>query len=227
MARGGGIVVLASPPRSGATVAYRAVLERAARIGGSILSLESPLQAPLDGVAQLELERSSRARLSELIRPAPDWLGIDAPPSPALSALAVDAAHAGSTAILTVPAPSTQAALLRLEATGLPASLLRERVACALARRVVPRICPSCRVTRQPNPSPSQRCDDDPASLSDLRPWTGIGCPACADQGTRGRLALAELTVPSGPCGPTLAEQARDLLRAGEVTLEAVGDLIS
>jgi hypothetical protein len=64
--------------------------------------------------------------------------------------------------------------------------------------------------------------------------WVGLGCPACADQGTQGAIALAELVRPTGdacevvplPGSNGLAARARELVRDGDTLLEAVADLV-
>jgi type II secretory ATPase GspE/PulE/Tfp pilus assembly ATPase PilB-like protein len=208
-----GMVVIAG---SGAPGPYRALLARAARLGGSVLSLEARPGPPLPGVTQVDAAGLPAGSLRRLERPRPDWLGLSGPMQPEALALAADLALRGTGVIITVRAPDAASALLRLELAGIPRSVLEASVGLVLARRVLDRLCPHCRVERD-------------ASLG----WVGLGCAACADLGTRGRLFVAEALQPRPggvltplPGSARLAERARSLLRAGEVTLQAVSDLL-
>ncbi len=230
LTRGTGIVVVAAPRRGGKTEAYYAVLERATRIGGAVVSLERRPRRALVGVTQLDavdvIDREA------LLHPVPDWLGVDDGADASVRLLA-DVALAGGAAVVTVAAPDARTALLRLELAGLPRELARTHVRAVLARRVVPRICPRCRFACQQAKAPTRRLRLDPSALERLPRWVGLGCPACADQGTDGVLAIAELARP-GPDGALvpladsipLARRALDLAREGDAPLDSVADLV-
>lgn len=213
-ARAGGIIVVAGPPRGGKTAAYYAILERATRLGGAVLSLERRSRRALAGVTQLDLEHALTNRQA-MLHPAPDWLGVDGDVDDAIR-LVADAALSGRAVVVTVTAPDARSALLRLALAGLPTPLLTSCVRVVLARRVVPRVCPRCRMARTTGS------------------WVGLGCPACADQGTQGAIALAELVRPTGdacevvplPGSNGLAARALELVRDGDTLLEAVADLV-
>lgn len=221
IARADGIIVVAGPPRGGKTAAYYAILERATRLGGAVLSLERRPRRALAGVTQLELDQALAQR-EAMLHPAPDWLGIDGSIDGALR-LVADAALSGRAVVVTVTAPDARSALLRLVLAGLPVELARSHVRVVLARRVVPRICPRCRMARA-----------TAAPAPERRSWVGLGCPACADQGTQGVIPLAELVRPAGngcevvplPGSNGLAARALELVRQGDTLLEAVADLV-
>ncbi|MCO5165205.1 MAG: Flp pilus assembly complex ATPase component TadA [Planctomycetes bacterium] len=231
LARGTGIIVVAGPRRGGKTEAYHAVLERATRIGGAVVSVERRPRRDLPGVTLLELDQAAALR-DALLHPVPDWLGVDDGADEA-ARLITDVALAGGAAVVTVTAPDARTALLRLELAGIPAELARTHVRAVLARRVVPLICPRCRVACQQAKAPTRRLRLDPALLERLPRWVGLGCPACADQGTRGVLALAELVRP-GPEGlvpvadsAPLVARALELVRQGDAPVEALADLLA
>jgi type IV pilus assembly protein PilB len=219
-AAGRGIVVVAGHSRADQTSAYHALLERAVRLGGDVISLEGRLGRLIPGTTQLDLERLESTSLDALLHPLPDWLGVDAPLDPATLRVVVDVALRGSAVVLTVPAPDGERALLRLELAGIPRRLLEVSVSGVLARRVLPQVCPHCRFARPPKtPGGPARC-------------VGLGCAACADQGTSGPLPLAELVRPKGagvepvPETSTLAERVRIRVEAGDVQPELVSDLL-
>lgn len=230
LARGTGIVVLAAPRRGGKTEAYYAVLERATRIGGAVVSLERRPRRALLGVTQLDAV--DVVDPEALLHPVPDWLGVDDAADDAVRLL-VDVALAGGAVVVTVTAPDARTALQRLHLAGLTPELARTHVRAVLARRVVPRICPRCRIACQQIKAPTRRLRLDPVALERLPRWAGLGCPACADQGTDGVLALAEL-VRLGPAGQLvpladstpLARRALELATAGDAPLEALADLL-
>lgn len=208
-----GVLLVAGPRRTGA---YHAILERAVRLGGGVTSLERRIGRVVSGATQLDLEPLEDARaLSRLLHPLPDWLGVDGSLDPDVLRLAVDVALRGKGVILTVPAPDGESALLRLELAGIPRRLLEVYVTGVLARRLVPRVCPHCRVARGE------------------AGFIGLGCAACADQGTIEPLPLAEIVrpAPGGGVSPLagtslLVSRALDLVRSGDVQREAVSDLL-
>ncbi|MBX3466853.1 MAG: hypothetical protein KF878_08140 [Planctomycetes bacterium] len=231
LAHGAGIVVIAGPRRGGKTEAYHAVLERATRIGGAVVSLERRPRRDLPGITLLDLDEAAPHR-DALLHPAPDWLGVDDGADDALR-LITDVALAGGAAVVTVTAPDARSALLRLQLAGLPAELARTHVRAVLARRVVPLICPRCRIACQQTKAPTRRLRLDPALLERLPRWVGLGCPACADQGAQGVLALAELMRPGpdgqlspAPGSTPLAARALELVRQGDTPVDAVADLL-
>lgn len=217
-----GIVVLAAPRASERSEAYLACLERAVRLGGSVVSLERAVRRVIPGTTQLDLDPALVGRLDAVLHPVPDWLGLDGVLDRHTLRLAVDVALSGGAVLLTLPAPDGARALDRLTLEGLPPGLVRGGVRAVLARRVVPRSCPHCRVEREVRTG-----GPEPLRTS----WIGLGCAACADQGTEGTLPLAELLEPdpSGlvPCAGTrrLTDLGADLVARGEVRVEALGDL--
>ncbi|MDC3379383.1 ATPase, T2SS/T4P/T4SS family, partial [Planctomycetota bacterium] len=232
LAQGRGMFVVAAPRGGGKTGAYYAILDRAVRLGESVLSLERQVKRFVPGTTQLELDPNT-APIDSLLKPVPDWLGVDGPQSSATARLAADVVLAGRTVVLTVAAPDACSALLRLEMAGLPPQLSQRHVRAVLARRVVARNCSSCRVAREPHASSLARLGLPREILDELAPQIGIGCPACAETGRMGTVALAELVRP-GPDGALapfpgatpLAERARELVRAGDIPLEAVSDCL-
>ncbi len=219
LAEGRGLFVLASPRRGGKTTAYEAVLERARRLGGAVLSLERRGRRALTGVTQVELDGDEPLDLEALRHPPPDWLGVD-DGLEAAGRLAIDVALGGGAAVVTVTAPDAGSALTRLELAGIPRGLLSRHVRAVVARRVVPRNCPRCRFAL-------------PRRGEGESSWIGIGCPACGDSGTAGVIALAELARPGPEGAPQqlagsapLAVRARDLLATGEISRLAVADLV-
>lgn len=218
LAEGRGLFVIAAPRRGGKSTAYEAVLERARRLGGAVLSLERRGRRALAGVTQVELDGDDPLDLEALRHPPPDWLGVDDGLEVG-ARLAIDVALGGGAAVLTVTAPDAGSALTRLELAGIPRGLLARHVRAVVARRVVARNCPRCRFAL-PGPAEAESS------------WIGIGCPACGDAGTAGVVALAELARPGPEGAPRqlagsapLAARARDLLATGEVSRSAVADL--
>jgi len=237
LATGRGLLVVAGPSAGGGSLGYQAVLQRAVRLGGAVVSLEGRVGRFLPGATQLELTPDLGPGLGALLRPPPDWLGVDAGAGAALGGeallLAVDVALGGGCAVVTVTAPDARRALLRLEAAGLPRALLDSLVRAVVARRVAPRNCPRCRVRREPDPAALRALGLDPALGPELAPWVGLGCADCAEVGSSGEVPLAELCRPEAgelrhlAGSEPIAELARRLVREGDVPLEAAADLLA
>ena len=193
-----GLFVLGAPRAAERSAAYHAVLGRALRQGGAVVSLEREVRRTL---AATQLQVSEGAGLRGLLEPRPDWVGLDGVlDGPALE-VALDVVLSGGAAVVTVPAWDAPTALARLEQGGVPRALLDAALAGVLVRRRVATLCPRCRFERSPGD------------------WIGLGCLACAEQGFAATLPVAELALPGGRRAP--GERIRPRLSS----LVAAGDL--
>jgi type II secretory ATPase GspE/PulE/Tfp pilus assembly ATPase PilB-like protein len=206
LATGRGLLVIGAPQAHERSRAYHATLERAARLGGAVVSLERRVRRVLP-VTQLQV--THEADLEGICSPRPDWLAIDGVLTPHSLRLALDCALAGKAAVVTVPAVDARTALGRLEFEGVPPALLQSTVSAVLVRRVLSELCPHCRF----------RVEEGNDAL-----WVGLGCVACAEQGVRGELPVAELVRPTARGlahvrgSESLAERCRRLVAEGAVT---------
>ncbi|HBP18238.1 MAG TPA: hypothetical protein DEA08_10650 [Planctomycetes bacterium] len=172
-----GLFVLGAPRAAERSAAYHAILGRALRQGGAVVSLEREVRRTL---AATQLQVSAGEDLRGLLEPRPDWVGVDGLLDPAALEVALDMVLGGGAAVVTVPAWDAPTALARLELAGVPRTLLDATLAGVLVRRRVATLCPRCRFERGPGD------------------WIGLGCLACAEQGFAATLPVAELALAGG-----------------------------
>ncbi|MGE0709198.1 MAG: hypothetical protein AB7N76_19780 [Planctomycetota bacterium] len=215
LAAGRGLIVIGAPRAHERTEAYHAVLARALRLGGAVVSVERRVRRLLPAT-QIQVSAALEpGALDALLDPRPDWLGIDGLGLDGVLGrealrLGLDAVLAGGAAVVTVPALDAETALARLELDGAPRALLARAVSVVLVRRAVARACPHCRFP-----------------LDEGR-WVGLGCAACAEQGRGEPIPLAELARVDErghafPCAGSepLPQRLERLAREGAVARDA------
>jgi type II secretory ATPase GspE/PulE/Tfp pilus assembly ATPase PilB-like protein len=109
--------------------------------------------------------------------------------------MAFRAAQTGHLLLSTLHTNDAVGSVTRLLDLRVDANLLTSCLLGVLSQRLVREICPACRVEyAPPERLLSEFFDAPPAGM---RWYRGKGCPACNMTGYRGRMAVAELWVPS------------------------------
>lgn len=186
-----GAILVCGPAGSGkTTTAYAALREVMAASGGgrSIVSLEDPVEAVVEGVAQAPVNERAGfdfpRGLRSLMRQDPEVILVGEIRDRVTAEIAFQAALTGQLLLTTFHAGSAAGALGRLADMGIAPYVLRGGVLAVVAQRLARRLC-DCGVE-----------SDDPAARLGLDVETfrvPVGCPACRGTGYRGRLPLAEM----------------------------------
>lgn len=195
--RGGfGLVLVTAPVYNGARSTAYSIMSFLVHAQRDVVSLETPVQWPHEGVRQLEVpdEPGGMTRaLRSAIAIHPDALLLSSLPDPA-SAQLVGQIASSLLVVAVLPAPSAAHALASLQAMGVPAATLAAALSAALCQRLVRRICTIC---REPAPAPAAQTlalhGLTPEETAGLRFFRGRGCPTCNRVGYRGRRAIFEV----------------------------------
>ena len=233
-----GMILVTGPTGSGKTVSLYACLNELNRPGVNIASAEDPVEIPVTGINQVNIDERTgltfAVALRAFMRQDPDILMVGEIRDFETADIAVKAAQTGHLLLSTLHTRSAPASLERLRQLGLPAFNVAGSVLLIVAQRLVRRLC-SCKTVDTETGdaalsaagfSATELASRDAGAWQLYRP---TGCPKCHQTGYKGRLGLFEV-LPISPAmqqiilanGSTrdMAEQARregltDLRRAG------------
>jgi type IV pilus assembly protein PilB len=240
LAHPSGAIVVCGPTGSGKTTTLYAALRELNNGARSIVTIEDPVEANLDSVAQIEINTKAGltfARgLRTILRADPDVILVGEVRDLETAEIAMRAAMTGHMVLTTMHAEDTAAALVQLCQLGLQATIVSSAVRCIVAQRLLRRPCPRCGSGDTVPIEIVERAGLD-ARTSYPRPR---GCSHCDMTGYAGRVAAYEvLSVDRvrdlvGQPSVTIARAARDagirslrehalaLCSAGETTLDEV-----
>ncbi len=219
--RSAGLIVVAGPTGSGKTTTLYAAIDRLRSTERAILTVEDPVEVELEGVTQVpvddEVGCTFAAVLRAMLRQDPDVLMVGEMRDAESARIACRAALTGHLVLTSVHATEAGDVATRLIDMGVAPYLVETTVSLVVAQRLLRRLCPHCRRSREPLPVesalfgaaglPPPRATADP-----------VGCDACDGLGYRGRLGVFEFLArtPGGAVErtPKAGLAAAGLLRA-------------
>lgn len=219
LAESEGLTLLVGPTGSGKSTTLQRFLFREAEKGAKILSVEDPVERVIPGMHQLEVAKppglTIAGALKAFLRQSPDFIFIGEIRDRETAALVLQAARSGHRILSTLHARDHRGVSRRFADFGFAATELERVNPLVVHQRLVPRLCPACRLWRA-------------FPQGDLHPQPGRaavprGCPAC-HHGYSGRLLLASISRLSeaGMPGSDYRETALRFLADGEASLESV-----
>ena len=190
-----GVLLIVGPAGSGkTTTAYSCLREIVShdKWQRNIVSMEDPVEAIVEGIAQSEVSESVgfdlTSGLRSLVRQDPDVIFVGEIRDPSTANIAFQAALTGQLVITTFHASDTATAISRLTDMGIPPYVLRSAIQAVVAQQLVRRLC-SC-ATR-----PKSDASEAESQLGlDVDSWhLPRGCSKCQQTGYHGRQVVAEV----------------------------------
>jgi type II secretory ATPase GspE/PulE/Tfp pilus assembly ATPase PilB-like protein len=218
-----GALVIAGPAGSGKTTTAYAALRAVIEFSGgqrSVASLEDPVEAVIEGVAQSQVAEAAGfdllTALRSLVRQDPEVIFLGEIRDAEAAGVALQAALTGQLVITTFHATDAAVALSRLGEMGIPPYAIRTGVRTVIALRLLRRLC------RCAEPGDDQTAGDARVAGLELaapgmrRP---VGCEACRRTGYAGRVAVAEALEVGSPAvaDAVLNRRDADTLRSAAV----------
>lgn len=189
-----GAILATGPAGSGKTTTLYACLREIAATSGagrSLVSLEDPIEVPLPGVAQAQVNAGVGFDLATglrfLMRQDPEVILVGEIRDRSTAEAAFQATLTGHLLLSTLHAGSAAEAISRLSDIGIEPYVLRSGVLAILSQRLVRRLC-DCAVWSD---VPEARL-----GLPVERARLPVGCPVCGGTGYQGRLLLVEMLTP-------------------------------
>jgi type II secretory ATPase GspE/PulE/Tfp pilus assembly ATPase PilB-like protein len=204
-----GAIVLSGPAGSGKTTTiYACLRELTARSGGerSLVSMEDPIEAVVEGVAQAQVNPAAgltlESGLKSLLRQDPEVIAIGEIRDKSTAEIALEAALTGHLILTTIHAGSACEAIGRLLDMGIEPYVVRSGLRAVVAQRLVRRLCECAQRASRP---------EDLLGLPVRRALLQGRCEACRGTGYSGRTVLAEMLFPEDD------ELARAVLERSDV----------
>lgn len=210
--QGWGVIVTSGPTGSGKTTTLYAALQEVASPGCKTFALEDPVERYFPWVIPVQnpSETSFSQTLRQLMQSDPDILMIGELRDPETVDLALQIALTGHLVLTQLHAESAVKALLRLIDTSDSVYTVTESVKLVLNQRLVRRLCPACK-TWEPLSAEQQVTFAPFITRWQIAPTQSLpqakGCPACAQQGYRGRLQITEALPMTGALRQLLHQQ--------------------
>ncbi|WP_410754634.1 type II secretion system protein GspE [Erwinia psidii] len=186
-----GLILVTGPTGSGKTFTLYSGLSFLNQPGRNVCSVEDPIEIPLDGVNQTQIQPKTALDfnrvLRALLRQDPDVIMIGEIRDAETAEIAIKAAQTGHLVLSTLHTNSTVETLIRLKQIGIPGYLLASALKLVIAQRLIRRLCQHCR-------KPAEAVAHFPHGVwpGTVQNWRAVGCPRCYS-GYYGRLALFEL----------------------------------
>jgi type II secretory ATPase GspE/PulE/Tfp pilus assembly ATPase PilB-like protein len=237
-----GIIVITGPTGAGKSTTLFGALMTAYRPGIKVLTVENPIEYVHDKFTQCEVNErignSFAGFLRAFLRHDPEVIMLGEIRDQESAELAFRAAQTGHLVMSTLHTNDAVSAITRLLDLGLDTNVVTSALSCVLAQRLVRKNCERCRKEHAPPESLLHEFFDE--SPPDIRWYKGPGCAHCNFTGYKGRLAVAELWIPSNndvllinkrapfdeivasarKSTISMAEDVRERLRDGSTSLE-------
>ena len=221
--RKSGLFVVSGPTSAGKTTTLYSMLRFLPAQVLNIVTLEDPVEYQIDGINQCDVKTKTdgdfASGLKAVLRQDPDVILIGEIRDAESAEIAVQASITGHLVLTSLHANSAAGIFMRLVNMGIEKHLVAFALTGAMAQRLVPRVCESCRVPHKIDAQGLNRicisCGIDPklfvsaqnsgeGEVHDLTAeneklpaetvfYKGKGCERCAGTGYRGRIGIFEI----------------------------------
>lgn len=185
-----GALLVTGPAGSGKSTTLYACLRRLVRETGgarNLMSLEDPIEVPVDGVSQSQVNLAGgfdlHTGLRSLLRQDPEVIMVGEIRDEVSAEIAIQACLTGQLMLTTFHADSAAAAISRLLDMGIEPYLLRSGVIGILSQRLLRKLCDCCERTTDPKHLYGLPLDSAQVAR---------GCSACNQTGYSGRIIASE-----------------------------------
>jgi general secretion pathway protein E len=201
--RAHGIVLVTGPTGSGKTTTLYAALAKINSPDLNILTIEDPVEIPLRGVGQVQvnpkIDLTFASGLRSFLRQDPDVIMVGEIRDLETAEIAIQASLTGHLVLSTVHTNDAAGAITRLVDMGVQPFLVASSLVGVLAQRLVRVLCPECRKPYAPTAEEREQVGltDDVLRRAGNPPvvYKAQGCPACQNTGYQGRTGIYELML--------------------------------
>ena len=213
-----GTILVTGPTGSGKSTTLYTTLTALNSPEKNIITVEDPVELPLKGVNQVQLNLKAglnfASALRAILRSDPDIVLVGEIRDKETAVIAIEAALTGHMVLATLHTNNAASTPMRLIEMGLEPFLVTSSVSGVLAQRLARRLCIHCKQPYEPGEADIIAAGwtlEEVQQLGGLsQVYKAVGCSACANTGYRGRKALAELL-------PMSEEIERAIIEGGSV----------
>jgi len=194
LSRPNGIILVTGPTGSGKTTTLYSSLRALSSPEVNIVTVEDPIEMVMEEFNQIGVQQAIgvgfESILRNILRQDPDIIMIGEIRDRETAENAVQAALTGHLVLSTLHTNDSVSAIVRLLDLGVPSFLLSATMIGVIAQRLVRKICPHCKTSRE-------LTVDEGNYLQLLKKtytvWEGEGCKECRSTGYKGRTGLFEV----------------------------------
>ena len=201
-----GIVLITGPTGSGKTTTLYSLLDSMNSEAVNIMTLEDPVEYPMDMVRQTSINESIKMDFANgirsIMRQDPDIILVGEIRDEETADMAFRAAMTGHQVYSTLHTNSAIGAIPRLLDIGVVPDILAGNIIGIVAQRLVRLLCPTCKQA-YPADADEQTLLTEQATL-----YRAVGCDHCDQQGYRGRTAIAEVLLVDETLDELIAQRA-------------------
>ena len=210
MARPEGIILVTGPTGSGKTTTLYSILNSLNDESVNIMTLEDPVEYPLNMVRQTNLAEGVKmdfaTGIRSMMRQDPDIILVGEIRDHDTAEMALRAAMTGHQVYSTLHTNSALGTIPRLLDLGLTPEILAGNLIGVVAQRLVRKLCRHCKTPYEPDSA--LRGLLGIAADTTLTLYRAEGCEHCDYQGYRGRLALMEIVKVDSDIDSLIARRA-------------------
>jgi type II secretory ATPase GspE/PulE/Tfp pilus assembly ATPase PilB-like protein len=218
LARPEGILIVTGPTGSGKTTTLYSLLAQVNNETVNIMTLEDPVEYPLNLMRQTSVNEVARMDFANgirsIMRQDPDIILVGEVRDKETAEMAFRAAMTGHQVFTTLHTNSALGAFPRLLDIGIQADIMAGNIIGIIAQRLVRALCPHCKEAF--SPSPEERRLLGIAADAATHIYKPVGCKQCSNKGYKGRRPIMELLVMDADLDELIARRgtARDLREA-------------
>ena len=209
-----GIVLVTGPTGSGKSTTLYTALSELNVDTVNIITVEDPVEANIEGINQVQVNVKANLTfanaLRSILRQDPDIIMIGEIRDSETAGIAVQASITGHLVVSTLHTNDTASSVTRLLDMGVESYLIADSAVGIIAQRLVRRLCPNCKRSRQ-----AYRHELEYLNLTDAQTiYEPVGCQRCTGTGYYGRIAVYEIMEITPRLREIIAQRAAtDVLR--------------
>jgi len=193
-----GIIIVTGPTGSGKTTSLYSMLNEINNVEVNIQTLEDPVEYSLPMIRQTHVREGVLEfgdGIKALLRQDPDIIFIGEIRDHITAEMALKAAMTGHQVYTTLHTNDSFGAIPRLLDLGLKPGMVAGAIIAVFAQRLVRIVCKQCREAYTPDAEVCAILKVDPNDPPTIYRAHQGGCQACAGQGYKGRVAVAEILM--------------------------------
>ncbi len=193
MSRPEGIILVTGPTGSGKTTTLYSMLNYRKSVEVNIMTLEDPVEYPMDMIRQTSINEVSKmdfaSGIRSLMRQDPDIILVGELRDLETTEMAFRAAMTGHQVFTTLHTNSALGSIPRLIDIGVKADIMAGNIIGIIGQRLLRTLCESCKKER-----PSEEFEQIILGVDKkIAIYDPIGCDACSGSGYKGRVSVLEV----------------------------------